>query len=58
VKKIVAFLAPLFLSALLSAHPEEPTPSVNPDVIWHTITVVDYKELIASSVTSVARKAK
>jgi len=42
-KKLLTLIAPLFLSAVLSAHPEEPTPSVNSDVMWHTITVVDYK---------------
>jgi hypothetical protein len=42
-KKIFTLIAPLFLSAVLFAHPEEPTPPVNTDVMWHTITVVDYK---------------
>ncbi len=42
-KKFFALFAPLFLSAILFAHPEEPTPSVNTDVVWHTITVIDYK---------------
>ena len=42
-KKFIVFLAPLFISTLLSAHPEEPTPPVSTDVMWHTITVVDYK---------------
>jgi hypothetical protein len=42
-KKFFVLLAPLFLSAILSAHTEEPTPSVNSDVMWHTITVIDYK---------------
>ncbi len=42
-KKILTLIVPLFLSAFLFAHPEEPTPSVNSDVMWHTITVVDYK---------------
>ncbi|MCK5692871.1 MAG: hypothetical protein KAI08_08480 [Bacteroidales bacterium] len=42
-KKFFVLLAPLFLSAFLSARPEEPTPSVNNDVMWHTITVIDYK---------------
>jgi len=41
--KIFTLIAPLFISAILSAHPEEPTPPVNSDVMWHTITVVDYK---------------
>jgi len=42
-KKFFSLIAPLLISAVLSAHPEEPTPPVNTDVIWHTITVVDYK---------------
>ena len=42
-KKFLTLIAPLFISAVLSAHPEEPTPPVNSDVMWHTITVVDYK---------------
>ena len=42
-KKIFLIIAPLFLSALLFAHPDEHTPSSNTDVVWHTITVIDYK---------------
>lgn len=42
-KKIYTLIAPLFLSTLLFAHPEEPTSPINADVMWHTITVVDYK---------------
>ena len=42
-KKIFALFVPLFLSAFLSAHADEPTPAVNTDVMWHTITVIDYK---------------
>ena len=42
-KKFFVLLAPLFLSAILSTQAEEPTPSVNTDVMWHTITVIDYK---------------
>ena len=42
-KKILTLIVPLFISAVLSAHPEEPTPPVNADVMWHTITVVDLK---------------
>ncbi len=42
-KKFLTLIAPLFISAVLCAHPEEPTPPVNTDVMWHTITVVDYK---------------
>ncbi|MEA3460265.1 MAG: hypothetical protein U9R49_00210 [Bacteroidota bacterium] len=42
-KKLLALAAPLFISALLLAHPEEPTPTDESDVMWHTITVIDYK---------------
>lgn len=42
-KKLFALIAPLFISALLLAHPEEPTPGDGSDVMWHTITVIDYK---------------
>ena len=42
-KKFFTLIAPLFISAVLSAHPDEPTPPVNTDVMWHTITVIDYK---------------
>jgi hypothetical protein len=42
-KKFFVLLVPLFLGAIVSVHAEEPTPSVNTDVMWHTITVIDYK---------------
>jgi len=42
-KKFLASIAPLFISVLLLAHPEEPGPAKKADVMWHTITVIDYK---------------
>ncbi len=42
-KKFIVLLLPLFVSAMLMAHPDEPEASVNADVMWHTITVIDYK---------------
>jgi len=42
-KKLLALIAPLLISALLLAHPEEPTPNDESNVMWHTITVIDYK---------------
>jgi hypothetical protein len=42
-KKLFVFIVPLFISVLLYAHPDEPTPPGNKDVLWHTITVIDYK---------------
>ena len=42
-KKILLLAAPLLIGAILNAHAEEPTPPDNSKIIWHTITVVDYK---------------
>ena len=42
-KKLVMLVAPLFVSALLFAHPEEPAPSTKADVSWHTVSIIDYK---------------
>ena len=55
-KKILALIAPLFLSALLSAHPEEPTPSANKNVIWHSITMVEYKPGTADEARALIQK--
>ena len=41
-KKVFALIAPLFLSTLLFAFPEEPIPSANNNVLWHSITMIDY----------------
>jgi hypothetical protein len=42
-KKIFLIIFPFFISAFLLAHPDEPTPSKSSNVVWHSITVVDYK---------------
>jgi len=42
-RKLVMLVAPMFVSALLFAHPEEPTASIKADVSWHTVTIIDYK---------------
>jgi hypothetical protein len=42
-KKFIALIIPLFLSALLSAHPEEPAPPENDNVLWHSISMIEYK---------------
>lgn len=42
-KKFALVTASLILSALLYAHPDEPIPSNHSEVMWHSITVVDYK---------------
>lgn len=42
-KNILVVLALLFISTFLYASPDEPTPSKDSDVVWHSITVVDYK---------------
>ena len=55
-KKFFVFIVPLFISALLSAHPDEPKPSVNTDVVWHTITVVDYKPGTVDAAKDIIKK--
>ena len=57
-KKFFVLLDPLFLSAFLSARPEEPTPSVNNDVMWHTITVIDYKPGTTDAAKALIEKFK
>jgi len=42
-KKIFLYVVPLFISVILYAHPEEPTPTDNSAIAWHSITVIDYK---------------
>lgn len=42
-KKSIIVVASLLLSALLYAHPDEPIPPNHSEVMWHSITVVDYK---------------
>lgn len=42
-KKTLTLIFSLFLSVLLFAHPDEPAPPPNSNIMWHTITVVDYK---------------
>jgi len=42
-KKIIAVFVPLFLSALLTIHAEDPTPPKSSKVAWHTITMIDFK---------------
>ena len=42
-KKLAMLVAPLFVSALLFAHPEEPATSKNSNISWHSVTIVDYK---------------
>jgi len=39
----IFYAASLFLSTLLYAHPDEPIPAGNSEVMWHFITVIDYK---------------
>ena len=55
-KKIFALIAPLFLSAFLYAHPEEPTPEANNKVIWHSITMVEYKPGTADEARAMIQK--
>jgi len=41
-KKFIFYAASLFLSTLLYAHPDEPTPPSHSKVMWHSITVIDF----------------
>jgi len=42
-KSTLVFIVTLMTGALLTAHAEEPQTAKKSDVVWHTITVVDYK---------------
>jgi hypothetical protein len=42
-KKFIALMLPLFISAVLVARPDEPEVPAKSEVMWHTITVIDYK---------------
>ena len=42
-KKIFILIAPLLLCGVLSLHSEDPTPSRKTEVVWHTVTLIDYK---------------
>jgi hypothetical protein len=42
-KKLILYASSLLLSTLLYAHPDEPTPPSASKVVWHSITVIDYK---------------
>jgi hypothetical protein len=42
-KKIFTLIVPVLLSAVLSAHPDEPKPSAKNNVLWHSITMIEYK---------------
>ena len=55
-KKIFALIAPLFLSTILFAHPEEPTPATDTNVIWHSITMVEYKPGTADEARALIQK--
>ena len=57
-KKILLLIVPLFLSALLSSHAEDPTPMVTTDVMWHTITVIDYKPGTTDAAKALIEKFK
>ena len=42
-KKIFTVIAPLLFSTFLLAHPEEPGSGEPGKVVWHSITMIDYK---------------
>lgn len=55
-KKILILMIPLFFGALLMAHTEEPTPSKNKGVLWHSITVIDLKPGTTGDVKALIEK--
>ena len=55
-KKLLALIAPLFLSTLLYAHPEEPTSGADSNVMWHSITMVEYKPGTADEARTLIQK--
>jgi hypothetical protein len=42
-KSKLVFIVSLVIGALLAAHAEEPKTAQKSKVVWHTITIVDYK---------------
>jgi hypothetical protein len=42
-KILFAFIAPLFLSTILYAHPDKPLPPEEGKVSWHSVSMIDYK---------------
>ena len=55
-KKFFTFIAHLFLSTMLSAHPHEPLPSEDSRVAWHSVTMVDFKPGTLDDVKELIRK--
>lgn len=55
-KKILFLIIPLCLSALLYAHPDEPKQGESGKVVWHSITMIDYKPGTLDEVKSLIEK--
>ena len=55
-KKIFVLIAPFILAAITYAYPDEPTPSDDNNVMWHSITVIDYKPGTLDDVKALIQK--
>ena len=55
-KKILILIAPFIFTALSYAHPDEPTPPDDNSVMWHSITVIDYKPGTLDDVKALIKK--
>lgn len=55
-KKFLLFAIALFITAGLSAHPDEPVPSNHSAYSWHTVTLVDYKPGTEESAKQIIQK--
>jgi hypothetical protein len=55
-KKLITYIFMLILGTLLYARTAEPTPPNHSGVIWHTITVIDYKPGTVEAAKGVIRK--
>jgi hypothetical protein len=55
-KSTLVFIGSLLIGALLAAQAEEPQTSKKSGVVWHTITVVDYKPGTNDSALAIIQK--
>lgn len=54
-KKFFVLIAPLLFTAVLFAHPDEPTAPDN-KVLWHSVTVIDFKPGTLDNVKTLIHK--
>ena len=55
-KKYFIIIAALFAGAHLFAHTEEPIPPSDGNLLWHSITVIDYKPGTVDTAKEIIRK--